>query len=80
MRIMSGKNMALYAKYFCQNTRAELLRDASSLCCNADRNFDRNQCEQFYENVNESINSYEKIISEQLKRKCSRLLCNIGKD
>ena len=72
--------MTLDTKSFCQNTRAVLLRDESSLCCNSDGNVDRNQHKQFYEHANESISSHENDVSQRLKSKWSSSLCNKGKD
>ena len=67
MRSMSRGSMTLDGKYFCQNTHATFPRNIPSISCNVDDTLDRNQCKQFYEHVNESINSCEKVVSEDLK-------------
>ena len=43
MRSMSGENMALDVKYFCQNVRTALIKNIVSLCCDADERFGRDK-------------------------------------
>ena len=66
--------MALDAKSFCQCTREAIMKNIVALYYNADRSFDRDQCEQFYGNMSETINKNETVLSEQLKTKWSNLL------
>ena len=59
MRRMSGANMALDVKSFCQNAWAALMKDIVSLCCNVDKSFDRDQHKQFHSNMNNAINLHK---------------------
>ena len=68
MRSTSGANEALDVKFFRQNSRIALMKNIVSLCHHSDRSFDREQHEQFYENVNENINSYKTVLFEQSKK------------
>ena len=74
MKSVSGANVALDVKSFCQNARTALMKKIVSLCCNVDRSFDRDQCKQFHENMNEKINSCETVLSDQLKIKWSSMM------
>ena len=71
MRSMLEVNIALDVKSFCQNACTALMKNIVFLCYKADESFNRDQCKQLYNNMNETINLHESALTEQLKNKNS---------